>query len=166
MRPHSKQQGYILLPVVLIITLVAIVAFMMNMESTLETGATSGERQTDQARYVAEAGLNHAGWQVAQTGCGPYTDITSEVLGDNSYSASITPNQVGGAITTYTVPVSDDAYIKQDTPTQNYGNDAQLPVYAFFSDIRRAIYRFDIENSGIPNGATVLSATLKLFVID
>jgi Concanavalin A-like lectin/glucanases superfamily/Disaggregatase related repeat len=166
MRPHSKQQGYILLPVVIIITLVAIVAFMMNVESTLETGSASAERESDQVRYVAEAGLQHAQWAMQQAGCGPYTDIVGEAFGDHSYDATITPNHVAGTLNTIIVPVSDDAYVKQDTPTQNYGNDAQLQVWGEMSRDRHALYRFDIDNAGIPVGATVVSAVFKIFVID
>jgi len=163
---QPKQKGYILLPVVIIITMISIVALMMNMESALGTGASSSERESDEARYVAEAGLNHALWQVEQAGCGPYTDMAGQSFGDHSYDASITPNQVGGAVTNYTVGVSDDAYIKNTTATQNYGSDAQLRTYADFVTIERPIYRFDLDTAGIPNGAHVVSAMFNIFIVD
>ncbi len=166
MRLQSKQKGYILLPVVIIISLISIVALMMNMESALGTGASTSERESDQSRYVAEAGLQHALWQVEQAGCGPYSDIVGEVFGNNSYDAGITPNQVSGAVTAYTVGVSDDAYIKKSTPAQNYGSDAQLRTYADLVNLERAIYRFDLDAAGIPNGAHVVSAMFNIFVID
>ncbi len=164
----AQQSGYILLPVMLAITLVAAVAFSMNYESASETNAVSSELESDQARYLAEAGLNHARWQLEQAGCGPFSDIAGQAFGSHSYSATITPNNAGGTITTYSVPVIADAMIKSDTPTQNYGTDAQLSTYFNFipSSTQRTLYRFDIESSGIPVGAMVVSAVAKVFVVD
>jgi concanavalin A-like lectin/glucanase superfamily protein len=166
MRPQSQQEGYILLPVVIIITLVAIVAFMMNMEAAVETGSSNKERDAHEARYVAEAGLQHALWQMEQAGCGPYTDLTGQAFGDHGYNASITPNQSGGTIITTIVQVGDDAYISEDAPTQNYGSDGQLQVLNVNNNLLRALYRFDLESAGISSGSTILSALIYLFVID
>jgi len=170
MRRHilSRQRGYILLPVVLLISLVAAAAFMLNNESVLETGVAVSSNELARADYVAEAGLQHALWQVEQAGCGPYTDISGEAFGNHSYSASITPNGIGGIVSTYTVSVTDDAMIKKNTPTQNYGSDAQLATFAdfFLIDVRRALYRFDIASAGIPASSTVVSAVARVFVVD
>ncbi len=166
MKQRRKQQGYILLPVVIIITMISIVALMMNVESALEVGASGGEQDSDTARYVAEAGLNHALWQVEQAGCGPYTDIVGEAFGGHSYDVVITPNQADGILTTYAVQVGDDAYIKEDTPTQNYGNEQQLSVLNENLINQRALYQSDILGAGIPVGVTVNSAILYLFVDD
>ncbi len=166
---HGFQtSGFILLPVVVTITLIAVLAFMMSYEGAMETRMAGSELESDQAQYAATAGLEHAQWRIEQNGCGPYTDITSAPLGDQSYSASITTNGGGSSITSYTVPVSDDDYIQEDTPTQNYGSTAQLLAYnQLLSNVdKRVLYRFDIENSGIPTGATVVSAVVKLFVLD
>ncbi len=166
-RTFGKQCGYILLPVVLLISLVATAAFMLNNESVLETGVTVSSVEIAGANYVADAGMQHALWQVEQAGCGPYTDISAEAFGDHSYSANISTNNVGGTVTSYTVAVSDDAWIRKDLPTNNYGSDAQLGVYYkwFANDDRRALYRYDIAASGIPAGAMVASAVAKVFVV-
>ena len=163
----GRPRGYILLPVVLLISLVAAAAFMLNNESVLETGVAVSSVNLARADYVSDAGLQHAMWQVKQAGCGPYTDISAEAFGNHSYSATIIPNNAGGAITTYTVSVSDDAYIREDQPTNNYGNDAKLEVYQkwFASEGHRALYRYDIAASGIPAGALVVSAVAKIFVV-
>lgn len=163
-----KQHGYIMLPVMLTVALVATIAFMMNHESSMGSKSISNELEAAQARFVAEAGLRHAQWQVKQAGCGPYTDISGQTFGNHSYSATITPNNAGGQITSYSVPVSDDAWIKSDTPTQNYGNDAQLSTFFRFmpSSTQRTLYRFDIASAGIAPGALVVSAVAKLFVVD
>ncbi len=164
----AQQNGYILLPVMLAVTLVAAVAFTMNYESATETNVVSSELESDQARYLAEAGLNHVRWQLEQAGCGPFSDIAGQAFGSHSYSATITPNNAGGTITVYNVPVIADAMIKSDTATNNYGSDTQLSTYFGIipSSIQRTLYRFDIENAGIPVGAMVVSAVAKIFVVD
>ncbi|MBL3618560.1 MAG: DNRLRE domain-containing protein [gamma proteobacterium endosymbiont of Lamellibrachia anaximandri] len=164
----AQQSGYILLPVMLAITLVAAIAFSMNYESASETNAVSSELEADQARYLAEAGLNHARWQLEQAGCGPFSDLAGQAFGNHSYSATITPNNAGGTITAYNVSIIADAMIKSDTATTNYGGDAQLSTYFNFipSSTQRTLYRFDIENAGIPVGAVVVSAVAKIFVVD
>lgn len=164
----AQQNGYILLPVMLAVTLVAAIAFTMNYESATETNVVGSELESDQARYLAEAGLNHARWQLEQAGCGPFSDLAGQSFGNHSYSATITPNNAGGTITAYSVPVIADAMIKSDTPTQNYRDDTQLSTYfnLFPSSIQRTLYRFDIENAGIPAGAMVVSAVAKIFVVD
>ena len=62
-RIHSNrvpaQSGYILLPVIVVITLVAAIALLMNTESALESNTAASELDAQQAQYVAEAGLNH-----------------------------------------------------------------------------------------------------------
>ncbi|MBA1445297.1 MAG: DNRLRE domain-containing protein [Chromatiales bacterium] len=164
----AQQNGYILLPVMLAVTLVAAVAFSMNYESASETNAVGSELEADQVRYLAEAGLSHARWQLEQAGCGPFSDIAGQAFGSHSYSATITPNNAGGTITAYNVPVIADAMIKSDTPTLNYRDDAQLSTYFNFipSSTQRTLYRFDIENAGIQVGAMVVSAVAKIFVVD
>ena len=52
----GKQTGYILLPVIVVITLVAAIALLMNTESALESNTAGSELDAQQARYVAEAG--------------------------------------------------------------------------------------------------------------
>lgn len=164
----ARPNGYILLPVVLLITLVAAAAFMLNNESVLETSVSIGSIEDERVNYVTDAGTQHALWQVAQAGCGPYTDISAEAFGDHSYSATITPNNAGGSLSTFTVAVTDDAWIKSETPSQNYGNDAQLTTYFNFSPstTQRTLYRFDVEAAGIASGAMVVSAMARIFVLD
>ena len=166
--PFGKQRGYILLPVVLLISLVAAAAFMLNNQSVLETGVAVSSVEVARANYVADAGMQHALWQVEQAGCGPYTDISGETFSNHSYSATVTPNTVGGSLSTFTVAVTDDALIKKDEPTQNYGNDAQLTTYFNFSPstTQRTLYRFDVAAAGITPGTMVVSAVARIFVLD
>ncbi len=164
----KAQHGYLLISVVVTLMILSAVTLMMNEESVMESRRLHDETETLQLRYLAEAGMEHAEWQLQQQGCGPYSDLPTQNLGSGSYSATITPNNAGGMITTYRVPVSDDAYIDKNNASQNYGNVAQLEAYwTFFpSADKRALYRFDIAATGIPAGASISSAVFKVFVID
>ena len=170
MTRFKQQIGYILLPVVLLISLVATLAFMLNHESAQDTGIVGSLAELKQSEYVAQAGLQHSLQQIVTAGCGPYTDFTDKPFGIHKYSTTITPNNAGGTLTTIPVSVSDDAWInsKSDMSDQNYGNVAQLNTYFKFSpsETQRTLYRFDIENSGISTGALVASAAARIFILD
>lgn len=162
MKPGKRsQRGYILLPVVLAITLVAVIAFLLNREGTIAVDMVAAEAQTDQVRYVAEAGLRHALWK-AQHGSCNITDIPSTAFGDHSYQATITPTAASVPTTLYSAPVDQDTWLSELAPTVNYGNDAELKANNQAGDNKRALYRFDL--SAIPAGWRVLSATAKFFV--
>ncbi len=161
----GQQNGFILMPVVLAIVLIATLAFLLNNQSTINIDIITAETEARQADHVTAAGMQHARWQLQQQACGPFSDLSSQTFGNHSYSATITPN-TSTSTTTYTVSVTDDAWINDITPTQNYGSDAEVSAYktVFPSSTRRALYRFDIENAGIPAGSTVVSAVAKIFV--
>ncbi len=165
---QTKQYGFILIPVVILLSILAVVTLMIGVETSQEIRESVDKLDVYQIDYVTQTGLNHGLWEVAKSYCGPFNDITNQAFGDHSYSATITPNNAGGSITIYTVSVSDDAWIKKDTPTQNYGSNTVLSTYSDLSQtsIQRALYRFDIAGSGIPAGATVVSAIAKLYVTD
>ncbi len=60
MTRHAQQNGFILIPVVIAIVIVATIAFMLNNQSAINTNTLGSESQGQQASYVAEAGINHA----------------------------------------------------------------------------------------------------------
>ena len=163
-----RQKGFILLSVVVTMVLLATIVFLLNYQGALDAGISRTHIEDLDGEYVVRAGMQHALWQLQQQGCGPYTDITDQPFAGHSYSATFTPNNAGGTVTTYTVAVSDDAWIKSDAPTQNYGGDAQLRTYFDFSPstTQRTLYRFDVAAAGIPSGALVVSAVAKIFVLD
>ena len=161
----GQQKGFILMPVVLAIVLIATLAFLLNNQNAINVDIIAAETEARQVAYVTAAGMQHAKWQLQQQGCGPFSDISSQTFDNHSYSATITPN-TGNSITSYTISVTDDAWINDATPTQNYGSDAELSAYKTVSpsSTRRTLYRFDIASAGIPVGATVVSAVAKIFV--
>ena len=106
------------------------------------------------------AGVNHARWQLAQQGCGPFTDLTGEPLGDHSYTTTLTTNL--GSTTAYTISVDQDTWIRSDQPTDNKATDGQLHVRYQTGIIERPMYRYDV--SPIPVGSSILSATAWFYV--
>ena len=90
-RHCHRRDGSVLFAVVLALTLVATLAYLMNREAAMEVAAVGGSMQVEGARYVAQAGFEHALWRVQQANCGGYSDLTSIAFGDHSYSAAVTP---------------------------------------------------------------------------
>ena len=93
-QPHRKTpdpaQGYILLPVVMAICLIASVAYYLNLQTGLHVHMAAGVAIGERARYAAEAGLNHMTWLLQQANCGGYTDLKDVPFGDAHYSVTVT----------------------------------------------------------------------------
>ena len=148
------------MPVVILLTLVATVAFMLNHESALDNGITASILEGRQAEYVALAGLNHALWQRSQQGCGPYTDLNNQALDNHSYTTTLTTDL--GGTTAYTVNVDQDTWIRNDQPTTNKAYDAKLHIRNESGVIERPMYRYDL--SSIAENSNILSATAWFYV--
>ncbi len=160
-RAHqSTQSGYIMLPVMVTVVLVATIAFMMNHEGSMGARTVSNALQAEQARYVAEAGLQHALWQTEQQGCGPYTNLTNQALGSDSYTTNLTSGL--GSTTSFPIAVDQDSWIDSDRPEDNHATDANLKILFDGGKIKRPIYRYDL--SSLPADAAILSATAWFYV--
>jgi Tfp pilus assembly protein PilX len=158
----GKQTGYILLPVIVVITVVAAIALLMNAESALESNTAGSELDAQQAQYVAEAGLSHALWLAQQQGCGPYSNLTDEPLGNDKYTTNLTTDL--GSTTSYTIAVDQDSWIRSDQPTVNKATDLKLHTRNEAAATERPLLRYDL--SPIAAGASVLSATAWFYVTD
>lgn len=90
MRAISVNKGFLLLPVVLTLAILAAVAFLLTREGAMNAGLVKREQQQDTALYAAKAGLNHAMWTLNRQNCTGYTDIPSTNFGDHNYLASYT----------------------------------------------------------------------------
>ncbi|MBT8437147.1 MAG: DNRLRE domain-containing protein, partial [Gammaproteobacteria bacterium] len=156
----GKQTGYILLPVIVVITLVAAIALLMNTESALESNTAASELNAQQAQYVAEAGMNHALWLARQQGCGPYGNLTNEPLANDNYSSTLTTDL--GSTNAVTINVDQDSWISSDSPADNKGNDQNLHIRFEGGVIERPMFRYDL--SPIPAKAVILSVTAWFYV--
>ena len=125
--PHGDAQtsGLALLPVVLVLLTVGSIAFLLNRQAAMQTEIAAHSAGLDEARYVAEAGLEHERWLLNQANCTGYTNLASTALGNSgnySYSASVTP--------TLDSPVAITAVgILADGATQTLSR-ANIKIYA------------------------------------
>ena len=157
---QAQQTGYILLPVIVVITLVAAIALLMNTESALESNTAASELDTQQVRYVAEAGMNHAQWLMQQQGCGVYTDISNQAIASDSYSTVLTTDL--GTTSSYTIAVDQDTWIRNDFPDNNHGGDVRQHTKYEAGKIENILIRYDL--SAIPAKAAILSARAWFYV--
>ncbi|MFW5862378.1 MAG: Ig-like domain-containing protein [Spirochaetota bacterium] len=96
-----------------------------------------------------------------------YTVILSTDIRDtngnrmnSTYSWSFTTDDAPPV--TVELDVSADTMVSQFYPDQNYANQSVIPIECNASGTLRGLVQFDL--SGIPDGATVHSATLKLYL--
>ncbi len=157
----GKQSGYLLLPVAIAIALIGVIAFLISSESAIETSLAERELETSRARYVAQAGLQHALRNHAQQGCGPYTDLTKVAFGSDQYETSLTHDLKATA--SYSALTDQDTWIRSDFPTNNYAADTSLHVRSEGGVTERPLYRYDL--SAIPAKAAVLSAKAHFYVV-
>ncbi len=157
---RAQQTGYILLPVIVVITLVAAIALLMNTESALESNTAGSELDAQQARYVAAAGLNHALWLTQQQGCGPYSNLTDEPLGKDKYTTNLTTDL--GGTNAVTISVDQDSWIRSDLPTENKAADLKLHTRNETLGTERSLLRYDL--SPLAAKTQILSATAWFYV--
>jgi hypothetical protein len=90
-RQPRIQNGFILLPVVLAITLIAALSFLMNREGAMAVNQLGSEVDSTQALYAAKAGINHMQWQANNANCTGYSNLNAVNLSASSYNATISP---------------------------------------------------------------------------
>ena len=107
LRLEGSQHGYILLPVVLVLALMAANAFVMNRESAVDARLTSDRHGIDLASCAAEAGLQHAMWQAQNSGCTGYTGLTNVSFAGGTYDVAVAPTQASPITVVATEPLPD-----------------------------------------------------------
>ena len=161
---RNLQHGYILLPVVILLTLVATVAFMLTNESALDSGITASNQEMKQAEQIARAGMEHATWGAQNSGCAGDMGMTTVPFGQagiGSYTATVTTP--GGATTGYPNLAADqDAWFRSDNITTNNGNTSTYHLRMESGNLEYAVVRFDL--STLPAGSQINSATARFYV--
>jgi Tfp pilus assembly protein PilX len=170
----KAQCGYILLPVVLLMSLVALVAFSLSYEGSIGRYLTLRRADPEKALYVAEAGLQYATWQVQQASCANYTDIGSTAFGNNSFTASITPDN-GSPVNISATGTLDNGisrtlnhtgvkgYVKNKPNDANSGYSLDMFIDNAPDTNNANISLLDFDLAVIPPGSTVTSAVLELY---
>jgi len=189
---RNSKGGYILLPVVLLLGLVTLVAFLLGYEGTIGRYLTLQRAEPERALYVAEAGLQYATWHLQQANCVNYADITTSPFGDNSFTATISPHYgspvditatgtlAGGTsrslakkVRALETPMTEilqpdgatmqDTWIYQWKPTWNYGADTQIGVDTYYAySDANSLLKFDL--SAIAPSVRIINATLELYM--
>lgn len=119
MSPRCRRRaGFVLLPVVLLLGLVAAVAFIGHRETGLASASAGGTTDVDKARYAAEAGLHRAIVQMHSKGCGgTYPMFLLSPVQDSAFD--------GGKYYAYASPLSGSPATVYSTGT--YG-DTQITL--------------------------------------
>lgn len=184
----NRTQGFVLLPVVLALTLIAAVSLLLNRGGAMNMSLAARGLQADAARYVAEAGLAQLNFQTQGRNCAGYTDLGTTTIGAHTFTATVNPKSgtpvalsatattADGAratltrnnVTVYQTTlqnftlqprtVLEDATIWKSSKTFNFGAATVLTVS---NPNARALVKFDLAS--IPAGSIVQSAQFMLY---
>ena len=194
MRGLERQGGFVLIAIVMALAIVGAVAFLLSRAGGMAVELAGSSLEATQARYVAEAALEHERWRLNRSSCAAYTDLPSTAFGSHSYSATVastngSPVTVTGIGTLDTgathrlrrsnVSIFGDLRTDSIRPSSDgiedtYLADGALSNTAFgtspdllVSDatgVDRSLIRFDLSN--LSAAARVTSATLELDLED
>ncbi len=187
---NTVQNGYILLPVILALTILAVLSYQLTTESALNVGSAVRNQEMQTAKYVAEAGLQHAIWQLNQANCSGYSDFTNGSLGEYQYNTSITPKN-GSPVTiiatgtdangtaysikqesmkvyqTYQTlilqPGSEgkDAWVDANSPKDNFGKSNWMTISGNPTE-KYFLGYFDL--SSLPPESKIITASLEMYM--
>ncbi len=182
------QRGFILLPVMFAISLIAALAFLLSRAGPMALQLAAGDSQAQLAQRVLQAGMQHAIWRANHSACSGYA-LASTPFGAHSYSAAFSAGSGSPVDITVTASLADgttrslirrnvaiqqntisvalvaaeDAEIREDDADKNRAGDGVFDVATNKpSKDRRGILRFDL--TGIPLGARIVSAELTLML--
>ncbi len=186
---RGGRAGFVLIPVVLAIGIVAALAWLLARQGTLEAHTVAGERDAETAFHVAEAGFHHARWLVKSGGCSGLPGLPPTPFGPHGYSAVFTPTgpasveiaatgtlasgisrTVAREVVVPAAPISEvlqpdpvqgkDTYLNDNQNLANFGSEAEIRVTNKAGGKDHGLIRFDL--STIPAAATISSALLEL----
>lgn len=184
--------GFVLIPVVIALVLIAAISLALGAQGVTRAQLTSGEIAMEQLRYAAEAGLQHARSRLAnQSSCADYTDIANTAFGDNSYavtlsatsgspieiqststsgsnqktaSATVTQRVYQPESTAILQPGGEgtDTYIRDGANDDNNFGAATILKVNNASAEEASLIQFDL--SSLPAGADIIEARLSLYL--
>ena len=190
--PRRKARGFVLLPVVLLLTLVATMAWLGNRETSLTSAAAGGTTDQDKARYAAEAGLQRSIVQMHGKGCGgtyplflfsPMQDSAFDGAQYYAFAGALSGSPVtitstgtyGDAsitltrkdvpmhqATAFTMTLQPDA-TGTDTYLTNAGSTNYGSATSLLATAGSSFPMLRFDLSAIPAGAHVSSATLSAY---
>ena len=159
----NRHKGFVLLPVVLAITLIAVIAILLNDQRVTDLNGTVAVTEAREAVEVAQTGQVHAQWRLNTNGCRGDLVMGTMPFGPGGAQSYTVMADAGGVSTSnYTFPPDSDTWISESYPDSNYGSDTTLRINNTAGDRNHALYHFDL--SSIPAGSTVVTATLRLYI--
>lgn len=191
-RPLPRPAGFILLPVVLLLALVAAMAYLGNRETGLAGAMAGGATDQDKARYAAEAGLQRTIVQMHSKGCGGgYPVFLFSAMQDNGFDGAkyyaYAGALNGSPVDIYSTGTYGDASItlKRDQVPMHQAATTTITlqpgaegVDTYLKDVGSTVYggqdkmnaavgttfpMLQFDLSSIPAGSHVTSATLSIY---
>ena len=156
----KRQNGFILMPVVIAIVLIATIAFMLNNQSTFNVDETGDMLAAERVENITRAALAHATWGAQNTGCIGDMTMSSVAFGAGSYSATV--ESAATTTSQYTINPDRDTWIHEALPDENNAGDNPLSVKNKPGDNYNALYHFDL--SSLPADKQVVTATAWFYV--
>lgn len=145
--------GYVLVPVVLGLSLIALVALLLSGGTATNSSETGRRVEAARARTLAESGLEHAVWRASHGACSGDFSLASTGFEGGSYTASASG---GASSTSYVLSADRDAWIRSDDVTRNNGTTATNHIRLETGNSEQILVRFDL--SSVPANARVQTA--------
>ena len=185
----NSSNGFALVTVLLIISLLAVIGITLNRTSGLQTIISYNLNEGDNAYYIADAGVQHALFKLKGNNDLRGVIFLNEPFGTGSYTVSIndifssrgnllisSSGKTGNAQktveqtilfgSTFTVqpPLIKDTFIDRADTDDNNGVSTQLGIGLLPGKKTRAMFEYDL--SRIPAGSTIDSAVFELYMND
>ncbi len=157
--PVGRQQGFVLITVILLLALVSVIAFLNNQGTTMNAEEVDRANDADQALQLARAGLAHATWEAQEGNCSGNVTVPAQPLNGGTYKATAS---AAATSTTYAIQVEQDTWVDENSPGTNFGGDTALHVKNESGKNRRTLFRFNL--SAITTGSRVVSAAAWFYV--
>ena len=154
-----KRKGFVLLPVVVGLTLIAAIAYYLTREGAMNVDINSSEIKIADARNIAEAGFRYKQQQLESLGCTGYSTAFETVNIDINHSFSVKAGATGGT----NLEISSDGIIGDTKVNVSNPNTA---IYSDFSQLATFTKGNGLEDTFIDSQATIPNTgatTLKLF---
>lgn len=183
------ERGVVLLSVSIALAVVAAAALLTARETGMRAQSVSAQRDTDVARFLAEAGLSHAKWKSNKASCAAMQNTAGELPGLGSFTATVvqtsgrtinivsTGTTASGASATVTrngvlirtaveslatLESSKDATLLGSSPSLEKLSTGTAANIELTRNTGNVLIEFSLPGE-VKSGATLLSASLSLY---
>ena len=162
-----RRDGFILLPTILLLAVLAAIAYSLARQSGSGLGLESSELHREQAAMLAEAGLARALWAANQTNCINYAATGTKPLGSGNYQASFSATSSSPVKITATGTLTDGSSQQRQIQAAIYSTEQKTGVLQSANFLEATTIDPDNPLSGVPGVLTVSGGGKRaLFRID